>query len=104
MTAGWSPDGTPRPDGRRRTPAPATVIVAARERAPQSDFRDFRGRGSPHVESVGSGRAEVLRDGRSYDAAWKRGSAADGTSFTTEDAARLNAEGCGWCSSTARRL
>ncbi|MFA3877770.1 hypothetical protein ABS735_29570 [Streptomyces sp. MMCC 100] len=36
---------------------------------------------------MGSGRAEVLRDGRAYDATWKRGAAEDGTTFTTEAAA-----------------
>ncbi|CAM5613564.1 hypothetical protein SVIOM342S_08194 [Streptomyces violaceorubidus] len=47
-----------------------------------------------YVESVGSGQAEVLRDGRAYQAAWKRGAAADGTTFTTGDGKPLNfAEG-----------
>ncbi|WP_121750181.1 DUF3048 domain-containing protein [Streptomyces sp. E2N166] len=89
-------DGTPArtADGGRL--APATVVVQ-HVTVRESDFRDFRGSNSPYVESVGSGRAEVLRDGRSYDAAWKRGSAADGTSFTTEDGTALNfAEGQVW--------
>ncbi|MFE6589047.1 DUF3048 domain-containing protein [Streptomyces sp. NPDC057781] len=89
-------DGTPArtADGGRL--APATVVVQ-HVNVRQSDFRDFRGSNSPYVESVGSGRAEVLRDGRSYDAAWKRGSAADGTSFTTADGTALNfAEGQVW--------
>lgn len=39
----------------------------------------------------------MLRDGRAYDATWKRGAAADGTTFTTEDGKPLNfAEGQVW--------
>ncbi|MFA3873099.1 DUF3048 domain-containing protein [Streptomyces sp. MMCC 100] len=80
-----SPAGTA--DGGRL--APATVVVQ-HVKVRESDFRDFRGSNSPYVESVGSGRAEVLRDGRAYDATWKRGAAEDGTTFTTEDGDPLN--------------
>ncbi|MEU9516951.1 DUF3048 domain-containing protein [Streptomyces sp. NPDC048224] len=77
-------DGTPArtADGGRL--APATVVVQ-HVTVRESDFRDFRGSNSPYVESVGSGAAEVLRDGRAYEATWKRGAAGDGTTFTTED-------------------
>ncbi|WP_104635585.1 DUF3048 domain-containing protein [Streptomyces sp. MH60] len=89
-------DGDPArtADGGRL--APATVVVQ-HVKVRESEFRDFRGSNSPYVESVGSGRAEVLRDGRAYDAAWKRGAAADGTTFTTRDGKPLNfAEGQVW--------
>ncbi|MFD4256373.1 DUF3048 domain-containing protein [Streptomyces sp. NPDC058534] len=89
-------DGSPArtADGERL--APATVVVQ-HVTVRESAFRDFRGSNSPYVESVGSGRAEVLRDGRAYDATWKRGTAADGTSFTNGDGAALNfAEGQVW--------
>ncbi len=89
-------DGSPArtTDGGRL--APATVVVQ-HVTVRESDFRDFRGSNSPYVESVGSGRAEVLRDGRAYDATWKRGAAGDGTTFTTEDGKPLNfAEGQVW--------
>ncbi|MEU4980973.1 DUF3048 domain-containing protein [Streptomyces sp. NPDC021969] len=91
-----SMDGSPArtADGGRL--APATVVVQ-HVKVRESDFRDFRGSNSPYVESVGSGEAEVLRDGRAYDATWKRGAAADGTTFTTEDGKPLNfAEGQVW--------
>ncbi|MET9355959.1 DUF3048 domain-containing protein [Streptomyces sp. NPDC006617] len=91
-----SMDGSPArtADGGRL--APATVVVQ-HVKVRESDFRDFRGSNSPYVESVGSGAAEVLRDGRAYDATWKRGAAADGTTFTTEDGKPLNfAEGQVW--------
>ncbi len=91
-----SMDGAPArtADGGRL--APATVVVQ-HVTVRESAFRDFRGSNSPYVESVGSGRAEVLRDGRVYDATWKRGAADDGTAFTTEGGRPLNfAEGQVW--------
>ncbi|MGV9510758.1 DUF3048 domain-containing protein [Streptomyces tendae] len=91
-----SMDGAPArtADGGRL--APATVVVQ-HVKVRESDFRDFRGSNSPYVESVGSGQAEVLRDGRAYDATWKRGAAADGTTFTTGNGEPLNfAEGQVW--------
>ncbi|MCQ4202272.1 DUF3048 domain-containing protein [Streptomyces sp. NPDC058783] len=82
--------------------APATVVVQ-HVTVRESAFRDFRGSNSPYVESVGSGHAEVLRDGRAYEATWKRGAAEDGTTFTTEDGKPLNfAEGQVWVVFTGR--
>ncbi|MGW2298838.1 DUF3048 domain-containing protein [Streptomyces violaceorubidus] len=89
-------DGDPArtADGGRL--APATVVVQ-HVKVRESHFRDFRGSNSPYVESVGSGKAEVLREGRAFEATWKRGSAADGTAFTTKDGKPLNfAEGQVW--------
>jgi hypothetical protein len=91
-----SMDGTPARTADDGRPAPATVVVQ-HVTVRESAFRDFRGSNSPYAESVGSGRAEVLRDGRVYDATWKRGAAADGTSFTAEDGTPLNfAQGQVW--------
>ncbi|OEU90735.1 CchlO [Streptomyces abyssalis] len=44
---------------------------------------------SPLTETVGSGRALVLRDGKEYEARWKRPSESDGTEFTDADGKRL---------------
>jgi hypothetical protein len=91
-----SMDGTPAvtTDGKRV--APATVVVQ-RVRVRASAFQDFLGNNTPYTETVGSGRAEVLRDGRSYDVRWERPSAADGTRFTTADGSPVNfAEGQVW--------
>ena len=89
-------DGSPARAADGEGPAPATVVVQ-HVTVRDSAFRDFRGSNSPYVESVGSGRAEVLRDGRTYDATWTRGTAADGTTFTTRDGSALNfAEGQVW--------
>ncbi|MFJ5557417.1 DUF3048 domain-containing protein [Streptomyces sp. NPDC093250] len=84
-----SMDGTPAvtTDGERL--APATVVVQyVTVRA--SGFRDFLGNNTPFTETVGSGDATVLRDGRAYRADWKRPAAEDGTSFTTDDGEPLN--------------
>jgi hypothetical protein len=89
-------DGEPAATAPGKGPAPATVVVQ-HVKVRESAFRDFRGANSPYVESVGSGKAEVLRDGRSYEAVWKRGAAGKGTSFTTADGAAVNfAEGPVW--------
>jgi hypothetical protein len=37
----------------------------------------------PYAESIGSGRALVLRNGRAYQARWSRPTADGGTTFTT---------------------
>ncbi|MGW0872026.1 DUF3048 domain-containing protein [Streptomyces sp. NPDC002740] len=91
-----STDGSPTvtTDGRRV--APATVVVQyVKVRA--SGFHDFLGNNTPYTESVGSGRAQVLRDGRRYDVNWKRATATDGTDFTTDDGTPVAfAEGQVW--------
>jgi hypothetical protein len=84
-----SMDGTPAAgtDGRRM--APATVVVQY-VKVRDSAFRDFRGNNSPYTETVGSGRAQVLRDGRVFDVGWKRATATDGTAFTADDGTPVN--------------
>ncbi|MFF0157108.1 DUF3048 domain-containing protein [Streptomyces sp. NPDC005263] len=84
-----SMDGTPAvtTDGGRM--APATVVVQhVKIRA--SAFHDFLGNNTPFTETVGSGKAEVLRGGRAYDVNWKRAPATDGTDFTTADGKPMN--------------
>ncbi|MFF4042864.1 DUF3048 domain-containing protein [Streptomyces sp. NPDC001816] len=88
---GWlvAMDGTPTvtTDGVR--PAPATVVVQyVKIRA--SHYHDALGNSTPYTETVGSGKAEVLRDGRSFDATWSRPSATDGTAFTAVDGSPMN--------------
>ncbi|MFI6934768.1 DUF3048 domain-containing protein [Streptomyces sp. NPDC050287] len=91
-----SMDGTPTvtTDGKRV--APATVVVQ-HVKVRESAFHDFLGNNTPYTETVGSGTAEVLRDGRSYDVRWKRARPTDGTDFTTEDGTPVNfADGQVW--------
>ncbi|MFF0013997.1 DUF3048 domain-containing protein [Streptomyces sp. NPDC005374] len=91
-----SMDGSPdvTTDGKRL--APATVVVQY-VKVRRSAFHDFLGNNTPYTETVGSGRAKVLRDGRAFDVKWKRAKAADGTEFTTKDGSPVNfAKGQVW--------
>lgn len=94
----WSPDkerwlvamdGEPAvtTDGGRMA-APTVVVQEVKVR--RSAFRDFLGNNTPFTETVGEGKARVLRDGRAYDVRWKRPKATDGTTFTTKDGAPMS--------------
>jgi hypothetical protein len=89
-------DGTPATtaDGKRMT---AATVVVQYVNVRESAFRDFLGNNTPYTETVGSGKATVLRDGRAWDVEWKREKATDGTSFTTGDGTPVNfAKGQVW--------
>ncbi|MGW0911161.1 DUF3048 domain-containing protein [Streptomyces sp. NPDC002784] len=91
-----SQDGAPtvQTDGKRV--APATVVVQY-VTIRTSGYHDSLGNYTPYTETVGSGKAKVLRDGRAYDADWKRATPADGTEFTDPDGSPVNfAEGQVW--------
>ncbi|MFI7498742.1 DUF3048 domain-containing protein [Streptomyces sp. NPDC049687] len=91
-----SMDGTPTVTADGQRVAPATVVVQhVKVRA--SAYHDVLGNNTPYTETVGSGKAEVLRDGRVYDVNWKRATAEDGTDFTTDDGRQVGfAEGPVW--------
>ncbi|GGV34438.1 hypothetical protein GCM10010277_19700 [Streptomyces longisporoflavus] len=77
-------------DGQRsRTsdgkPLAASTVVVQYVQVRQSRFHDRSGNITPFTETVGSGEARVLRDGRAYKARWQRPSPDDGTEFTTAD-------------------
>ncbi|MFH9267826.1 DUF3048 domain-containing protein [Streptomyces sp. NPDC017546] len=73
-----------------------TVIVQDVTVRP-SDFRDRSGNTSPFTETVGSGSAVVLRDGRAYEARWTRSAADADTVYTAPDGQRVDlAEGPLW--------
>ncbi|NGO07035.1 DUF3048 domain-containing protein [Streptomyces sp. HC44] len=63
----------------------ASTVVVQYVKIRESRFKDFLGNNTPYTETVGSGTAKVLRDGRAFDVDWKRPSATDGTEFTTAD-------------------
>ncbi|CAL9390026.1 Putative lipoprotein YerB [Streptomyces sp. enrichment culture] len=89
-------DGAPATtaDGQRMT---AATVVVQYVNVRESAFRDFLGNNTPYTETVGSGKATVLRDGRAWEVDWKREKAPDGTSFTTGDGTPVNfAEGQVW--------
>ncbi|WP_339132653.1 DUF3048 domain-containing protein [Streptomyces sp. f51] len=82
-------DGTPTVTTDGRTVAPATVVVQY-VKVTKSKYHDVLGNNSPFSESVGTGKAQVLRDGRSFDATWNRPGATDGTRFTAPDGTPMN--------------
>ncbi|MER6088142.1 DUF3048 domain-containing protein [Streptomyces bluensis] len=89
-------DGTPTvtTDGKRVT---AATVVVQYVKVRQSRFQDFLGNNTPYTETVGSGKAQVLRDGRAYDVNWEREKPTDGTDFTTADGRPVNlAKGPVW--------
>ncbi|GAA2570227.1 MULTISPECIES: DUF3048 domain-containing protein [Streptomyces] len=83
-----SMDGVPATTAGGDRLAPATVVVQY-VTVRRSGYRDFLGNNTPYTETVGSGEATVLREGRAYEARWNRPTAEDGTSFTTGDGERM---------------
>ncbi|MFB7336844.1 DUF3048 domain-containing protein [Streptomyces adustus] len=89
-------DGSPTMTSAGRRVAPATVVVQY-VKIRRSGFHDVLGNYTPYTETVGSGKAEVLRDGRGYDVRWERATATAGTTFTTPDGSPVNfAKGQVW--------
>jgi len=89
-------DGTPTVTNEGKPVAPATVVVQY-VKVRKSGFRDFLGNNTPYTETVGSGKAKVLRGGKAYDVRWERDKATDGTTFTTRGGDPVNfAKGQVW--------
>jgi hypothetical protein len=83
-----SMDGAPAraADGTRLGAADVVVqYVTVRP----SLYQDRWGSSSPYTETVGSGSAVVLRNGKEYDVEWSRPAADAVTSFTTRDGKRM---------------
>jgi hypothetical protein len=59
------------------------TVVVQQAHTTRSPFHDFLGNYTPFVQTVGRGKATVLRDGKAYDARWSRPSERDGTTYTT---------------------
>ncbi|MGW0569207.1 DUF3048 domain-containing protein [Streptomyces tauricus] len=91
-----SMDGTPTvTTGGKRVGASTVVVQYVNIR--KSRYHDYLGNVTPYTETVGSGTAKVLRDGKAFDVAWKRPLATGGTEFTTPEGAPVNfAEGQVW--------
>ncbi|HEU5157086.1 MAG TPA: DUF3048 domain-containing protein [Streptosporangiaceae bacterium] len=67
----------------------APTVVVQYAKTTRSRFHDFLGNYTPLVQTVGTGRAVVLRDGKSYAAKWSRPSEGKGTTFTTTSGAPM---------------
>lgn len=94
----WSPaeknwrvamDGRPARTTDEGQVTAATVVVQY-VTIRSSRFHDVLGSVSPYTETVGSGSALVLRDGRAHEARWNRPTATNGTAFTTPAGEPLN--------------
>ncbi|MEV0524137.1 DUF3048 domain-containing protein [Streptomyces sp. NPDC050439] len=77
-----SMDGTRARTADGKTLGASTVVVQY-VKVRESRFHDRGGNNTPFTETVGSGKARVLRDGRAYEARWERPLPQDGTEFTT---------------------
>ncbi|MFI7407872.1 DUF3048 domain-containing protein [Streptomyces sp. NPDC049627] len=69
-----------------KKPMTAGTVVVQYVKVRKSPFHDATGKHTPYSQTVGSGKATVLRDGLAYDGVtWKRPKASGGTTFTTRD-------------------
>jgi len=86
---GWlvSMDGRPAVTTDAGRLAPATVVIM-HTTVRTSRFLEY-GKPPPYAESVGSGIALVLRDGRAWTTRWSRPSLDGGTTFTTAFGQRM---------------
>jgi hypothetical protein len=62
----------------------ATVVIQYVRQQP-SAFFDKGGGNTPHAQTIGTGKAVVMRDGLAWDVTWSRPTAEDGTTFTLDD-------------------
>ncbi|MFJ9627321.1 DUF3048 domain-containing protein [Streptomyces sp. NPDC101175] len=89
-------DGTPAVTTAGKRLAPATVVIQYVQ-IRRSAYHDVLGNNTPYTVTVGSGKADVLRDGRTFGVDWKRPTAAGGTEFTSSDGTPVNfAKGQVW--------
>jgi hypothetical protein len=72
-------------DGGRLSPA---TVVIQHTKVRTSRFLEY-GKPPPYAESVGSGNALVLRDGRAWTTHWSRPTANGGTTFTSASGQRM---------------
>jgi hypothetical protein len=82
-----SMDGTPAKTADGERLAPATVVIQ-HTTVRTSRFLEY-GKPPPYAESVGTGTALVLRDGKAWTTHWSRPDANSGTTFTTASGQRM---------------
>ncbi|MET7874975.1 DUF3048 domain-containing protein [Streptomyces cyaneofuscatus] len=87
-----SMDGSPARTSEGEPLGAATVIVQDVTVRP-SAFGDRSGNNTPFTETVGSGTAHVLRDGKAYEARWARTAADADTRFSTPGGERIDLAG-----------
>jgi hypothetical protein len=67
---------------------PKTVVIQY-ARVEKSGSVDVSGNPSPFIQTVGSGKALILRDGQAYDAVWTRATAQEPIRYTAPDGSPL---------------
>jgi hypothetical protein len=67
----------------------AATVVIQYVKQTKSAFWDKGGGNTPHAQTIGSGTAMVLRDGRVWKTTWTRPNAKSGTTFTLRDGSLL---------------
>ncbi|MFF8848203.1 DUF3048 domain-containing protein [Streptomyces sp. NPDC015127] len=77
-----SMDGNPAQTTDHGRLGASTVVIQYTSIRP-SKFKDRWGNVSPYTQTIGTGHALVLRDGKSYEARWHRPNAEEGTTFST---------------------
>ena len=80
-------DGAPAVNPRGVQLSAATVVIQ-HTTVRTSRFLEY-GKPPPYAESVGSGTALVLRDGKTWTTHWSRPNANGGTTFTTASGQRM---------------
>ncbi|MCT2589989.1 DUF3048 domain-containing protein [Streptomyces sp. N2-109] len=82
----------------------APTVIEQRVTVRASRFRDVAGAVTPYIETVGTGKATVLRDGKAYATEWKRPTDDSGTTYTLPegDERMTFARGPVWVVYTAR--
>ncbi|WP_405709468.1 MULTISPECIES: DUF3048 domain-containing protein [unclassified Streptomyces] len=83
-----SMDGAPARTAEGARLGAADVVVQYVTVRP-SAYQDRWGSTSPYTETVGSGSAVVLREGKEYDVRWSRPAAGSATALTTRDGERM---------------
>jgi len=68
---------------------PTTLVIQMVSITP-SEYNDKVGGVTPFSQTVGTGKAYVLRDGQRYVTTWRRASAEDGTTFSFADGTVMN--------------
>ena len=71
---------------------PTTFVIQLVSITP-SEYGDKFGGVTPFTETIGTGKAYVLRDGQYFVTTWSRASAESGTSFTFTDGTIMNFDG-----------
>jgi hypothetical protein len=82
-----SMDGSPARTTDGGPLGPATVVIQ-HTMVRTSRFLEY-GKPPPYAESIGSGTAVVLRDGKAWTTHWSRPDANGGTTFTTASGRRM---------------